>query len=133
MVIKRDFLGRGWKFPVKPNAEKKLEYVDEETDISEAVRIILFTSPYERIMRPEFGCGVSKYVFDVVNATSIAKITSSIRNAITRFEPRVIVDEVKADGSRIDEGLLMINISYTISSTNARANMVYPFYLTEGR
>lgn len=133
MVINKDFLGKGWKFPVKPDAENKLEYIEGEADISEAIRIILFTNQFERVMRPEFGCGVSKYVFDVVNATSIAKITSTIRSAITRFEPRVIVDEVKADGSRIDEGLLMINISYTVSSTNARANMVYPFYLTEGR
>ncbi len=133
MVTGKDFLGRGWKFPVKPNAESKLKYVEYETDISEAIMIILRTTPYERLMRPEFGCGISKYVFDVVNTSSIAMITSSIKSAITRYEPRVIVDVVKTDSSRIDEGLLQINISYTVSSTNARANMVYPFYLTEGR
>ena len=133
MAEGKEFLGRGWKFPVKPGRDGKLGYVEYEPDIAEAIRIILDTSPGERVMRPDFGCGASEYVFEAMNTTTITALENSVRRALDIYEPRIIVDSVNADASRIDEGEILIYISYTVRSTNARANVVYPFYLTEGR
>ncbi len=129
----KDFLGRGWKFPVRPDERGTLRYVEHDEDIREAIRIILETSPGERVMRPDFGCGISRYVFASMDATTLTSIENTVREALTRFEPRVDVQDVQADQGRIADGVLLINIAYVVRSTNARENMVYPFYLTEGR
>jgi phage baseplate assembly protein W len=133
MASGKDFLGRGWKFPVRPDETGTLRYVESDEDIREAIRIILDTPPGERVMRPDFGCGISKYVFASLDTTTVTSIESSVREALTHCEPRIEVQEVEADTSRIADGVLLINISYVVRSTNARENIVYPFYLTEGR
>jgi phage baseplate assembly protein W len=133
MAEGKEFLGRGWRFPVKPGVDGKLAYVMYEQDIAEAIRIILDTSPGERVMRPDFGCGASDYVFEAMNTATITALENSVRRALDIYEPRIVVDKVAADAGRIDEGEILINISYTVRATNARANLVYPFYLTEGR
>jgi phage baseplate assembly protein W len=132
MTAAKDFLGRGWKFLVRPDERGALRYVEFDEDIREAIRIILGTSPGERVMRPDFGCGISRYVFASMDATTVTSIENAVREALTRFEPRIDVQDVKADQSRVADGVLSINIAYVVRSTNARENMVYPFYLTEG-
>jgi phage baseplate assembly protein W len=133
MVVGKEFLGRGWRFPVKPGTDGKLEFVEYEEDIAESIRILLDTSPGERVMRPDFGCGASGFVFEVMDTATITAIENSVRETLEIYEPRIIVNGVKTDVSRIDDGELLIEIAYTVRSTNARTNIVYPFYLTEGR
>ena len=133
MATAKDFLGRGWKFPVQPDGDGALRFVEFDDDIREAIRIILETSPGERVMRPDFGCGISGYVFASLDATTVTSIENAVREALTRWEPRIDVQDVKADRSRVADGVLLIEISYVVRSTNARENVVYPFYLTEGR
>jgi len=58
--MKREFLGTGWKFPLTLDENNDFELVSEEEKISEAIVIILSTVPGERVMRPEFGCGIHK-------------------------------------------------------------------------
>ena len=52
--MKNLMIGRGWGFPPKINQQGGLALTDEETDIQQAIRIILSTAPGERIMRPTF-------------------------------------------------------------------------------
>jgi phage baseplate assembly protein W len=51
-----DFLGRGWAFPVAPDAAGEVALVAAAEDIRQAILLILETEPGERVMRPEFGC-----------------------------------------------------------------------------
>ena len=50
-----DFLGKGWKFPIRVNGRGGLSYASGEQSIAEAIWIILGTPPGSRIMEPEFG------------------------------------------------------------------------------
>ncbi len=58
-----------------------------------------------------------------------------MRNDITRaiilFEPRISLEDVSFE-EQADEGLLLIQLTYTVIRTNNRNNMVYPFYINEG-
>ncbi len=83
-------------------------------------------------MRPDFGCGMYDYVFDTVNATTLSLIESSVREALTLWEPRIEVTEVSVSTEKIGEGELLIGIDYSVRNTNNKYNLVYPFYLTEG-
>jgi len=128
----KEFLGKGWKFPVKIDAEGQIAMSEHEQDIKEAIWIILSTAKGERLMRPDFGCGIHDYVFASINTTNLALIESSVREVLTLWEPRIELTDVKVSTEKIDEGKLMINIDYKVRTTNNQFNLVYPFYLTEG-
>jgi len=128
----REFLGRGWKFPVTADAEGHIALSEYEQDIKEALWIILSTAKGERVMRPDFGCGIHDFVFASINTSTLALIESSVREALTLWEPRIELIKVEVSTERIDEGKLFITIEYRVRTTNNQFNVVYPFYLTEG-
>ncbi len=129
----KEFLGRGWKFPVAVEAATgKISMSEYEEDIKEAIWIILSTSKGERVMRPDFGCGIHDFVFASMNTTTLGLVESSVREALTLWEPRIEVTEVAASPDQNDPGRLVISIKYTVRNTNNQFNLVYPFYLGEG-
>jgi len=128
--MKREFLGTGWQFPVHI-VEGNFALVKEDEDIREAIVIILSTTPGERVMHPEFGCGIHEYVFSVINSNNLLLIEDEVKKALVLYEPRITVDHIDIQPDASDGGKLMIHIDYTILSSNSRFNMVYPFYLTE--
>ncbi len=134
MAGEKSFLGRGWGFPPEfDESSKTLRMVSEEEDIAESLRIIIFTAPGERIMRPDFGCGIHYEVFSPVNSITLNKIQDAIEKAILEYEPRVTLNLVEIDDSNIyEDGELKILIDYTIRKINVRTNKVFPFYIKEG-
>ena len=124
-----DFLGRGWSFPVTADSAGEIRTVAGEADIEQAIRLILETSPGERVMRPEFGCGIHDYVFETINTTMKTRITNEVTDALQRWEPRVEVLDVDAELADRATGRLDIEISYRVRQTNNEFNLVYPFYL----
>lgn len=130
--MSKDFLGKGWKYPVRVNAQQKIAISEYEEDIKEAIWIILGTARGERVMRPEFGCGIHEYVFSSMDAVNLSLIENSVREALTLWEPRIEIIDVKADTRYAGEGKLVVNIDYRVRATNTQFNLVYPFYLKEG-
>ena len=130
--MSKDFLGKGWKYPVRVDENGKIAVSEYDEDIKEAIRIILGTAKGERIMRPDFGCGIHEFVFTSMNAVNLSLIETSVRDALTLWEPRIELINVKTDTDKADEGKLFINIDYRIRVTNTEFNLVYPFYLKEG-
>ncbi|OXS56185.1 baseplate protein [Cohnella sp. CIP 111063] len=127
------FLGRGWKFPIEVDATTgRFLLAEGEDDIAEAIRIILMTSRGERVMRPDFGCGLRDFAFGTTDETTLRLLETDITQAITVWEPRVTDVEVTAKLDPSHPGKLSIGISYVVRSTNNLFNQVYPFYLEEG-
>jgi phage baseplate assembly protein W len=124
-----EIIGSGLAFPLQVDRRGGIALARDETDIEQAVELILGTAPGERPMRPEFGCGVHDYVFDSIDASTIGKMEEAIRDALDHWEPRIVVDTVQFDLSGVDEGRLMIDIGYRIRVTNTIRNLVYPFYV----
>lgn len=128
----KEFLGKGWKFPVNVNSQGRVSMSGYEQDIKEAIWIILSTAKGERVMRPDFGCGIHDFVFASINTASLTLIENTVREALTMWEPRIELTNVKGSIDEIHNGRLFINIDYKIRTTNNRFNLVYPFYLKEG-
>jgi phage baseplate assembly protein W len=124
-------LGRGVAFPFGPDLGGGIGLVSDEQDIAQALRIILSTAPGERVMRPEFGCGIHEFVFEAVDVSTVGRMDRVIRRAVHRWEPRVdVVDVVLhphtgADGAQV----LLIDLRYRIRATTTLRNLIYPFYL----
>lgn len=128
----RDFLGTGWKFPIRVNAGGGLAFSTEEQDVREAIWVILGTAPGERQMRPRFGCGIQDYVFAPINAATTGNLAHLVRQALTEYEARIDVLEVRVESSPDAENKLLIFVDYRIRANNSFHNLVYPFYIQEG-
>lgn len=129
----KSFLGKGWSFPPAFDAKKGTnEMVSDEKDIEQSLKLILFTSYGERIMRPEFGSNLAESVFDSIDSVTINTITDNITQAIIEFEPRITLHNVIINSEDIYNGRLNIKLEYTIRTINVRTNIVFPFYFKEG-
>ncbi|MCM1106285.1 MAG: GPW/gp25 family protein [Blautia sp.] len=128
-----DFLGCGVAFPPRtdPLTGRFLMCRGEE-DIAEAIRLILFTVPGERVMQPEFGCGIKKYAFSSMSMIDRRGMEKEIRQALLRWEPRIKEVEVRVTDGRLSEGIADICISYEVRATNNPYNLVFPYYIHEG-
>lgn len=128
------FLGLGWAYPVTPDtAAQDVARAEYEEDIRQAIRIILETNPGERVMRPDFGSGLLAMVFEPVNYTTLALVKQRVEQALVVWEPRIDVREVSVTVNEAARNRLDIDIGYQVRSTNTFYNLVYPFYLQEGR
>jgi phage baseplate assembly protein W len=129
----RIFLGEGWSFPPSfDDGRHGIEMVGDELDIRQSLMILLATIPGERVMRPKYGCDLHSMVFTQMTTTNETIIKDLIYTAILEYEPRITVEEITVDSSQYLEGLLQVNIEYTIRKINIRTNIVYPFYIIEG-
>ena len=124
-----EFLGSGLAFPLSVDQRGAITLVSGETDIAQAISIILATAPGERPMRPEFGCAVHDHIFDVLDASAFGAIEAAVREAIERWEPRATVSAVDFDLGRRDEGCLDIVLTYEIPDVPGVRNLVHPFYV----
>jgi uncharacterized protein len=130
---RKDFLGRGWAMPVVLDPRTGLvASVEYEEDIRQSILIILETAPGERVMRPNFGCGIHEMVFTALDSTSLQLIRSSVEEAMRRCEARIEVIGVTFDETAVSEGRLLIELEYRVRRTNQTGNLVFPFYFREG-
>ncbi len=128
----REFLGAGWKFPLQVTPGGKIARAQYEQRIEESVYLILNTAKGERMMMPDFGCGIHDMVFAPNTPGTISVIVQQVRRALVAYEPRIDVLDVAVETSPAEPNLLLIRVGYRIRANNALANMVYPFYLKEG-
>jgi phage baseplate assembly protein W len=124
------FLGSGWAFPVAIDAGQTATAAYEE-DVRQAILIILGTDPGERVMRPDFGAGLSAFVFEPMTPATLESLKQRVQEALVDWEPRIDVETVTVTAAP-DEGKALIEMRYRVRATNSHFNLVYPFYLEEG-
>jgi phage baseplate assembly protein W len=125
----QEFIGAGWAFPVRTDGTGNIALARDQRKIEESIELILKTAPGERPMRPEFGCAVHDYVFAPADAGTAGDIAYAVRVAIERWEPRISLERVDANFVSVNEGVLEIDVQYTINGTNDPRNLVFPFYV----
>jgi phage baseplate assembly protein W len=122
-------LGTGVAFPLHTDELGRIALAHDETDVEQAIRIVLSTIPGERPMRPEFGCAVQDCLFASIDALTLGQVEHAVRVALDRWEPRIEVQSVEFDLSRIGQGVLQTAIAYTLRATSSPRNLVHPFYV----
>ena len=127
----REFLGVGWSWPVEATADGDIALARYEESVRQSVWIILGTSPGERVMRPDFGCGLQDLVFSVGNATTEGLVADEVRRSLTQWEPRLDLIEVQVANDPARPEALIVRITYRVRATNNVFNLVYPFYLEQ--
>ena len=123
------FTGTGLTFPLAPTSEGRIPFVSGEEIIRQSIETILDTDPGERIMRPDFGCGLRRYLMEPNSAATRASMQQDIDSALGRWEPRILVTNVAVTAGE-EPSLVWIEISYVRLADRREDNLVYPFYLS---
>jgi phage baseplate assembly protein W len=95
------------------------ETVADRAAVRQALLLLLSTMPGERVMRPTYGCDIRRLVFWPNDDTTAGLAIHYVRQAITRWEPRV--DQLRVDAVRNpdDPSRLDITLEYRVRSTGA--------------
>jgi phage baseplate assembly protein W len=123
-------LGRGFAFPLQLRGGK-VGMNDGEERIRQSILLILGTALNERVMRPEFGAGMESLVFEPMGAVTGILLQHRVKEALTRFEPRIEVLSVTTEAAP-GQGELHVALSYRIRYTGALDQLSYPFHLDRG-
>ncbi|MFR4783239.1 MAG: GPW/gp25 family protein [Pilosibacter sp.] len=87
---KRAFLGTGFHFPLEiDETTGRFRMSSEEENIRESIKLILMTGKGERVMRPEFGCGLKQYTYETMDYGTMVQMEREIKTALERWEPRI--------------------------------------------
>jgi phage baseplate assembly protein W len=130
--MSKPFLGVGTGFPLALDAATNgLARAEYEESVQQSILVILGTAKGERVMRPDFGCGIHDLVFAPMSAATIGRVVREVHESLLRLEPRI--DVLQVDVHPGDESnVLLIDIDYEVRATNTAFNLVYPFYLQSG-
>ncbi|MEM7370301.1 MAG: GPW/gp25 family protein [Bacteroidota bacterium] len=132
MSDSKSFLGTGWSFPpsFSPGGAS-LEMVSDIKDIQQSLEILFGTRLGERIMQEDYGSSLIDYQFEEVSSFVINRLQHMIEEAILYHEARITLNTLNIRQDDTIDGLLLIQLDFSIPASNSRYNMVYPFYLNE--
>jgi phage baseplate assembly protein W len=122
-------LGSGWAFPLRPDVvRRQVAYRAGAEKVREAILLILQTEPGERVMRPDFGCGLRRFLAAPNTVATRARIAHDVSRAIEAWEPRVRLRDVAVEAGD-DPSLVLVTIRYEHARDATEGLLVYPFYL----
>lgn len=125
-------LGRAVRFPFRPGTNGGFAFIDGEDVVAQSIQMILLTALGERQMRFEFGSDLPRLIFSPITSSTLVEIEQAARNALRDWEHRIVVQSVSAVPDPDLESKVTLTITYDIPQTNARGNLVFPFYLQGG-
>lgn len=125
-------LGQGLGQPVAPDASGRLPLVSGPEKVRQAIYTLLDTDPGERVMRPDFGCGLRRYLMQPNNPATRAGIQREITQSLTRWELRVKLVDIAVTPTD-DRAMVLIEIHYAHVLDARQDVLVYPFYLEHDR
>ncbi len=99
--------------------------VSEHESIRQAILLLLATSPGERIMRPKYGCELNRLMFAPNNDTTAGLAIHYVKQAVRRWEPRIIVSKVDAYREEENESELHITLNYRVRTSQKEDNLLY--------
>jgi len=118
-VISKSRDNYGFNFPMGSKKGKGyFQKVSGRSLIKNNIRQLLGTKQGERLMLPDFGSPIHKYVFEPMDSITKKFLLEDIQNVISRYEPRVEIVELSVEelDSYGSEGLqaLIVNLNLRI-------------------
>ncbi|MCP3137359.1 GPW/gp25 family protein [Pyxidicoccus xibeiensis] len=116
-------IGRGISFPPRVGPDGRVQWSEGERNVRENIQVILATEPPERLLLPEFGAGLARYLFEPNTVATRAQIADSISRALARWEPRIIVESVDVEADPQDDRAATATLTYKLVATGARERL----------
>ena len=137
MAEEANWLGKGFRFPVAINSYGGFGVSESGENVKESLVILLSTKPGERVLHADYGCDLASAIFLPVNDVMLSRIRQVVTEAITLYEPRVIIASdniqenlgVRAEFDSVNDAQVNIFVRYKLIAVNVIENLVYPFYI----
>ena len=123
MAIQNDpgkLFGRGISFPPRLGPDGRMAWSEGETNIREAIQLILLTEQRERLRLPEFGGNLGLFLFEPNTVTTRHMIQDRITKALAQWEPRILVQSVDVEPDPTDPQAAIATITYKLVATQTR-------------
>jgi phage baseplate assembly protein W len=124
-------LGTGWAFPPVPAADGAVDWRSGPAMVRQSILLILDTEPGERVMRPDFGCGLRRYLMEPNTPATRAAIAREVEVALRTWEPRIDLGEVEV-GATEDPSVVVVAVSYTHVRDQSPDALAVPLTLAGG-
>ena len=112
-----------WPLLGVPDSEGWLSYPTLEESVRQSIKIILQTSPGERLMRPGYGGGLERYLHEPNTLTTRRQIRDLITSSLERWEPRILLDRVDVWEVEERPDTVRIEIVYRLRRNNKAQQM----------
>jgi hypothetical protein len=97
------------------------------------LRMVILTSPGERIMFPDFGVGVRRYLFEQNTSATLGLIRSRIEQQVSTYLPYIRILDLSVDSPEVvgavvetDKSTVLIRIRYSVPSANVVSDLTIP-------
>jgi hypothetical protein len=115
-----ELYGRSMSFPPRVGDDGRIAWSEGETNIREAIQIVLKTEPKERINLPAFGVGLQRYLFEPNTVATQSRIKERITSALQLWEPRISVTQVDVQPDPSDQQSAIASIAYRLIATQVQ-------------
>jgi len=89
------------------------------------IKMIVLTSPGERVMEPDFGVGIRNYLFEQETPFLVNDIRKRISNQVQRYAPFVRIQKLNINIDS-DNGFLSVEIRYVVPTTGIASDLTIP-------
>ena len=89
------------------------------------LKMIVLTSPGERVMDPDFGVGIRNYLFEQETPLLTNEVRSRIKKQVDRYSPFIKIIKINTSIDS-DSGLMSLEIMYAVPSANIVSNFTIP-------
>jgi Bacteriophage baseplate protein W len=115
--------GRGVAFPPHVGPDGHIAWSEGETNIRQAIEVILKTEERERLNLPAFGAGLRRFLFEPNTVGTRHQIADRIQRALQLWEPRIAVSGVDVDDDADDPQSAIATIHYQLIATRASGDV----------
>lgn len=122
--------GRGLNFPPGIDADGRVAVSVAAENVRQSIRIILLTEPRERVMLPEFGAGLKRFLFKPNTVATHRLIQERISLSLSRWERRIQLEEVRVERDPDDDKSAIASIRYKVIATDLTDNVQIRIQLT---
>jgi len=121
--------GKGLSFPPRIDSDGRFAWSSGSQNVRECIRVTLMTQFNERIMLPDYGCGLQAQLFEPNTVTTRRLIEESVQQALGRWEPRARVEAVtvEEDPQNSDAALITIEYQLVANQSRERLNLTVTF------
>jgi hypothetical protein len=88
--------------------------------VSQNLKMLLLTVPGERVMEPEFGVGLKRYLFQNFTQATYSEIETKIKKQVTTYMPIVTINRIVFSSSNQDMNQLGISLEYSIPNIGVK-------------
>ena len=91
----------------------------------QSLKMLILTSPGERIMFPNFGVGMRRYLFEQNISGFGTQLKAKVAEQVTKYIPYIRLAAVQVINSK-DNNTINLQISYSIPSAGLSDEFVFP-------